>query len=152
MKFQKISPWIIALCLIVTGCASSRSGSVYSREQAQQSLSVYYGTILEVRPVFIEGTKSPAGTIMGGVTGAAIGNTIGGGTGRAVATVIGGVVGALAGSAIEEEVTGRNGVEITVELDNGQIMAVVQEVDDQYAVGDRIRILKSADGTTRVRQ
>ena len=152
MKLQKISPWIIMLSLIVAGCAGSRSGSVYSRDQSQQSLSVYYGTVLEVRPVMIEGTKSPAGPIMGGVTGAAIGNTIGGGTGRAVATVVGGVVGALAGGAIEEGVTGRNGLEITVELDNGQIIAVVQEADDQYLVGDRIRILKSADGTTRVRQ
>ena len=61
-------------------------------------------------------------------------------------------MGAIAGGAIEEGVTGKEALEITVELDNGQIIAVVQEADDQYRVGDRIRILKSSDGTTRVRQ
>ncbi|GBC63947.1 glycine zipper 2TM domain-containing protein [Desulfonema ishimotonii] len=153
MKSVRMMAAVLAMfSLLAAGCASSRSGEVYTRDQARQSMSVYYGTVLTVKNVQIEGTKSPAGTLMGGAAGAVAGNAVGGGSGRAIATVVGGIAGALAGGAIEEGVTRKAGLEITVELDNGQIMAIVQEADDQYVVGDRVRILRSNDGTTRVRQ
>lgn len=144
--------FLLLATLTLAACASSRAGNVYSRDEARQPLAVSYGTVLEVKPVTIEGTKSPVGAIMGGAAGAALGNTIGGGTGRTAATVLGGIVGVLAGSALEEGVTQKEGLEIVVELDDGQIVAVVQEADDVYRVGDRVRLLKSANGTTRVRQ
>jgi outer membrane lipoprotein SlyB len=31
-------------------------------------------------------------------------------------------------------------------------MVVVQEKDDEFAVGDRIRVVESPDGTMRIRQ
>jgi outer membrane lipoprotein SlyB len=43
-----------------------------------------------------------------------------------------------------------NGLEITVKLDNGDVLAVVQENDVLFAVGDRVRVLTGRDGTTRV--
>lgn len=138
--------------LFLQGCASSRSGRVYSRDEARESLSVFYGTVLEVSPAVIEGTKSPIGPLVGGVTGAVVGSTIGEGSGKDIATVVGGLVGGLAGAAIEEGATRKDALEIVVELDNGQIMAVVQERDDEYRVGDRVRIVKSRNGTSRVRQ
>jgi outer membrane lipoprotein SlyB len=142
--------WTIGLlAFFLAGCAPSKSGRVYSRDQARVQHSVYYGTVLEVDEVLIEGTKTPIGTIAGG---AALGSTIGGGSGRTVATVLGGIVGGIAGSAAEEGVTRRDGLELTVELDNGQIISVVQEADDQFLVGDRVRIVKGPGGSTRVRQ
>jgi len=140
------------LAFFLAGCAPSKSGRVYSRDQARVQHSVYYGTVLEVDEVLIEGTKTPLGTIAGGAAGAALGSTIGGGSGRTVATVLGGIVGGIAGSAAEEGVTRRDGLELTVELDNGQIISVVQEADDQFGVGDRVRIVKGPGGSTRVRQ
>ncbi len=156
MKFFRNSTailWITGLFVFfILGCAPSKSGRIYSRDQARVQHSVYYGTILEVDEVLIEGTKTPIGTIAGGAAGAALGNTIGGGSGRTAATVLGGIVGGIAGSAAEEGVTRRDGLEMTVELDNGQIISVVQEADDQFLVGDRVRIVKGPDGSTRVRQ
>ena len=143
---------LLMVPLMIAGCQSSRSGRVYSRDQARVTQSVYYGTVLEVKNVQIEGTKSGFGMIAGGVLGGFLGNTVGGGTGRKLATAGGAVAGAAAGAAGEEAATRKKGLEITVELDNGQIIAVVQEADDQYAVGDRVRILRGPDGTTRVRQ
>lgn len=144
---------VMALLLVLTaGCASSMSGDAYSRDQARKVQTVDDGTVMYVRPVQIEGTKSGLGTIAGGVLGAVVGSTIGGGSGRAVATVAGGVVGGVAGSAVEEGVTKQNGLEITVELDYGEVIAIVQAADQPFEVGDRVRVLRRPDGTARVVQ
>jgi outer membrane lipoprotein SlyB len=57
----------------------------------------------------------------------------------------------LAGAAAEEGLTKSNGLEITVKLDNGQTVAVVQGVDANttFQPGDRVRLL-SGQGVTRV--
>jgi outer membrane lipoprotein SlyB len=115
-------------------------------------MSVYYGTVLAVSPVTIEGTQSGAGTIAGGVVGGIAGNTVGGGHGRALATAAGAIGGALLGTAIEEGATSVDGLEITVELDNGEIIAVVQAADVPFYIGDRVRIVRGAGGMMRVRQ
>jgi hypothetical protein len=41
-----------------------------------------------------------------------------------------------------------------VELEDGRIMVIVQEQDrgDDFARGDNVRVIQSADGTLRVRQ
>lgn len=138
--------------LIVTGCASSRSGKVYSRDQARTAQSVYYGTVLRVEEVTIEGTQSGVGAVSGGVLGGVVGNAFGGGSGKVIATAAGAVGGMLAGAATEKAVTNKKGLEIEVELDDGRLMVVVQEDDSQYVVGDRIRMISGSDGTWRVRQ
>jgi outer membrane lipoprotein SlyB len=143
---------MIIVLLLAGGCASRQSGTVYSRSQAQQQLSVYYGTVLVVNTVTIEGTQTGLGTVAGGVLGGIAGNTVGGGHGRALATAVGAIGGALVGSAVEEGATRQNGLELTVELDSGEVIAVVQEADDYYAVGDRVRIIRGPGGVTRIRQ
>ena len=144
---------ILAATLMLSGCmAESRSGNVYTRDQARTSHSVNYGTLLRVDLVTIEGSQSGAGTVAGGAMGGALGSAVGSGTGRTIATVGGAILGGIAGSAVEKGVTTAQGVELEVELDNGEILVVVQENDATYKVGDRVRILRDARGTTRVRQ
>ena len=75
---------------------------------------------------------------------------MGGGKGRDLMTVAGAIAGAAVGSAAEEGLTRKEGLEITVRLENGTVLAVVQEADEAFEVGDSVRVLKSADGTTRV--
>lgn len=144
---------VIALSLPLGGCMpESRAGSVYTRDQARTSHSVYYGTVLRVDEVTIEGTQTGAGTIAGGAMGGALGSAVGSGSGRTIATVGGAILGAAAGAAAEKKVTTAAGLEIEVELDNGEILLVVQEKDSEYRVGDRVRVVKGRDGSTRVRQ
>lgn len=153
VKSNLLSIFILLMFLtVLSACAPSTSGQVYSRDQARISHQVFFGTVLEVLPVTIEGTQSGAGTIAGGVLGGVAGSAIGGGTGRNLATVTGAIAGAVAGSAIEKDVTTVQGQEITVELDNGEIIAIVQEADAPFNDGDRVRVLKSPEGTFRVRQ
>jgi outer membrane lipoprotein SlyB len=67
-----------------------------------------------------------------------------------VAAVLGAVAGGVAGSALEEGATRTPGVEVTVRLDNGQYLAVVQaDGGEGFRAGERVRVLRDG-GTTRV--
>ena len=137
------------LSVFIAACASSNSGSVYSRDDARKVQTVRTGIVESVRSVKLEGTKSPVGTIAGGAVGGIAGSSIGGGRGSAIAAVIGAVAGGLAGSAAEEGLTRKDGLEITVKLENGTLVAIVQEADDKFVPGEKVRLVESG-GTTRV--
>ncbi|MBC7698421.1 MAG: glycine zipper 2TM domain-containing protein [Bacteroidia bacterium] len=137
------------LSVLLVACASSNSGSVYSRDEARKVQTVKTGVVESVRPVKLEGTKSPVGTIAGGAVGGIAGSSVGGGRGSAIAAVIGAVVGGLAGSAAEEGITRKDGLEITVKLDGGGMIAIVQEADDMFKAGEKVRIVENG-GTSRV--
>ena len=152
MKTAKNGLLIILIGLIAVGCASSMSGSTYSRDQAQKVQTVHEGEVIMVREVQIEGTKSSAGMLAGGILGYVLGGTIGGGSGKAVARGVGAVGGAAAGAAIEEGATRQKGLEITVQLDNGRVISIVQAADETFDVGDMVRVLTRPDGSARVIQ
>ncbi|WP_060482786.1 glycine zipper 2TM domain-containing protein [Pseudomonas sp. NBRC 111119] len=139
------------MSLLLGGCASSLSGDSYSRDEARRVQTVRLGTIESLRPVKIEGTKTPIGGGAGAVVGGLAGSAVGGGRGSIVAAVIGAVAGGLAGSAAEEGITRTQGVEITVREDDGSMRAYVQAVQENeiFRVGDRVRIM-TVDGTSRV--
>lgn len=146
-NFGLVSSLLIALLL--GGCASSNSGAVYSREEARSTATVKMGTIESVRSVKIEGTKSGVGAVTGAVVGGVAGSAIGHGKGSVVAAVVGAVAGGLGGAWAEEKVTNDNGLELTVRLDNGGLLAIVQSADVQFYAGDRVRLLEQG-GVTRV--
>ena len=113
-------------------------------------MTVQYATVDAVRLVRIEGTKTPVGSVAGAAVGGIAGSGVGGGRGQGIATVIGAVAGGVAGAAIEEGVTRRQGVEVTVRLESGQLLAVVQEDQGEgFRPGDRVRVLRDG-ATTRV--
>ncbi|MFI9652440.1 outer membrane lipoprotein [Guyparkeria halopsychrophila] len=134
----------------LSGCASSLSSDAYSRDSARQMQTVYYGTVESIRTVRIEGTKTPIGTGAGAIGGGILGNQVGGGSGRALATVGGVLLGGMAGSAAEEGITRQTGYEISVRLDNGRSVSIVQAADVSFQPGERVRVIEARDGTTRV--
>ena len=140
---------VLFVSLALTACATSKSGNVYTRDQARREMSVRMGVVESVREVTMEGTKSGVGAVAGGVAGGVAGSHIGGGNGQIVGAVFGAVLGGLAGAAVEEGVTKKNAQEITVKLDNGQLIAVVQEAGELFNPGEPVRVL-SDGGTTRV--
>lgn len=148
MKISKLF-LVAALSILVAACASSNSGSVYSREDARKVQTVKTGVVESVRSVKLEGTKTPIGTVAGGVVGGVAGGSIGHGAGSTIAAVIGAVAGGIAGSAIEEGVTRKDALEITVKLDGGSMIAIVQEADEQFRAGEKVRIVENGD-TSRV--
>lgn len=146
-RFAALSAALVSVVLV--GCASSQSGSSYSRAQTRGEMTVRMGVVESVRQVTIEGANTPVGTVAGGVIGGIAGSNIGGGKGSTVGTVLGAVAGGVAGQALEEHATKKQGVEITVKLDGGQYVAITQEADEQFHPGERVRIL-SGQGVSRV--
>ena len=144
----------VLLCVAIVGCGgpSSHSSNTISRSQAGRAQTVQDGEVLFVRSVTIEGSNSPVGAIAGGALGYVIGNNIGGGRGRDVARVGGTIGGAAAGHTVQRNVTQEQALEITVQLDNGQIISIVQAADEPFNDGDRVRVLQRPDGTARVIQ
>ncbi len=149
MKTTMAAAAILA-SLMLSGCPASMSGSAYSRDQARQAQDVRMGYVESVRQIMIEGTRSGTGALAGAALGGVAGSNIGGGSGRIAGAVGGAVIGGLAGSAIEENVTRQPGLEITVRLDNGRMVAVTQGADEPFYPGDRVRLLTSQDGVARV--
>lgn len=139
----------IAAAAALAGCASRESSNVYGAHEAQREQTVRFGTVESVRQVEIQGRRSQVGTVAGGVVGGIAGSTVGHGRGSAIGAVLGGVAGGVAGSAIEEGVTKKTGLEITVKLDNGDLRAIVQEADTEFKPGQRVRLVSSG-GVTRV--
>lgn len=146
-----LQPLILGLAasLALAGCAGGLGSSDYGRGQARTAQEVQMGVVVDVREVRLEGTKTPVGTAAGAVVGGVAGSEIGGGKGSVVGAVLGAVAGGVAGAAIEESITRQKGLEITVKLDSGRTIAVVQAADENFRPGDRVRVL-TGGGVTRV--
>lgn len=129
------------------GCANEPySGNTYSGAQAGQAQSVSYGTITAIRAVKIQGKESDGislGNISGAVIGGLLGHQVGGGSGNTIATALGAIGGAVAGNRVEGSMDRTNGMEVQVKRDDGQNLAIVQQADNTYVVGQRVRIIGS---------
>lgn len=150
MKPLGIMSLALAGMLALGGCASSRSGDVYSRNQARQEMTVRMGVVESVREVTLEGTRTGVGSAGGAVVGGVAGSGVGGGRGQVVGAVVGAVLGGVVGNKLEESGTRAQGMEITVRLDSGTMISIVQEGDPrEFKAGDRVRVL-SGGGESRV--
>jgi outer membrane lipoprotein SlyB len=134
----------------MAGCATPGRGSAdYRGYETRTEQTVRFGVVESVRGVRIDHRDTGVGGTSGAVLGGIAGSTVGGGRGSVAGAVAGAVVGGIIGSNIEKDTNQREGIEITVMLDGGKYIAVVQEADETFRVGDRVRIL-SGRGTTRV--
>lgn len=143
---KRIQVLVAVLVAVLAGCAQGLGGGAYTRDEARREQNVRMGIVESVRPVQIEGTRTGVGPAAGAVVGGIAGSTVGGGRGSAAAAVLGAVAGGVAGQAVEQGTTRRAGVEITVKLNSGALVAIVQEADETFRAGDRVRIL--SDGRT----
>lgn len=133
----------LVLSLGLAGCVSGLQGSTYSRTEARQVQDVAFGTVIGTTPVVIEGNRSGAGQLPGAVIGGVAGSAVGEGKGQQIFTILGAVGGAVVGSMVEEQATRAQGLELTVRLDSGRTLSIVQEVDsvDAFREGQRVRVL-----------
>ena len=147
-----MSKLLLALLVpaLLAGCASGLGSGDYERREARRVQEVKMGVVESVRAVKLEGTESGVGAISGAAVGGIAGSNVGGGKGSAIGAVLGAVAGGVAGKAIEESATRKPGIEITVRLDSGRTVAVVQEdTGEGFNRGDRVRMLESG-GQARI--
>lgn len=142
---------VATTAIVLAGCAApGLGGGNYTRAQARGEQSVRLGVVENVRDVVIDARDTGTGTLAGAAIGGIAGSTVGGGyRANAAGAIAGAVVGGLIGNAVEKDANDRRGVEVTVRLENGKLIAITQEKDEEFRVGDRVRIL-SGQGATRV--
>lgn len=137
----------ISLCAIgLAGCTPQTGPSTFSQAESGQVVPVQHGEITALRPVDIRPGQTRVGTVAGAALGALGGSQIGRST---TANIAGGVAGAVAGGAAGSAVQGSSstsGLEITIRLDTGETVAIVQPGDPRdFRVGDRVRISGTAE-------
>lgn len=137
----------LSALLLLSACASSTDGDTYTRGQVHQAASVQVATVVSVREVNIEGTRSGigagAGAVIGGVAGA---NSHHGRSGNAVLSVLGSVAGGMLGAGAEQVATRSKGQEITIKYDDGHMIAVIQGDDERFQPGEQVRVLNGNGG------
>lgn len=141
---------VLTSAALLAGCAmEQRSASVYDPYQAMNEQSVRMGTVESVREVTIASRDSGVGGMTGAALGGLAGSNVGSGKGSVAAGIAGAVAGGIIGQRAEGRVASRRGLEITIRLDNGDMVAVTQQAEELFRPGDRVRLL--SDGyTTRV--
>ncbi len=146
------SLFVIALApLALISCVpQDLTGDTYSRSEAGQTQTVRRGVVESVRFVKLQGGSS-AGSVIGGVAGGIVGNQMGAGTGNTLATLAGVGLGAAAGGAAEQGLMNRQGIELTIRMDDGEIVAITQEHTERetFGIGDSVRVVYGS-GRTRV--
>ncbi|VEB94784.1 outer membrane lipoprotein [Citrobacter koseri] len=113
--------------------------------------NVTYGTVVNVRPVQIQGgdDSNVIGAIGGAVLGGFLGNTIGGGTGRSLATAAGAVAGGVAGQGVQGAMNKTQGVELEIRKDDGNTIMVVQKQGDtRFSAGQRVVLASNGSQVT----
>jgi outer membrane lipoprotein SlyB len=132
----------VAAAVVVSGCATPYPPVPYYYGPAPRAQSVEMGVVESVRPVGLQGPDTGLGALGGAALGGWAGSGIGSGGGNAAAIVGGVILGSLIGNAMEREAARRPGVEVTVRLDAGRMIAVVQDAaGEPFRPGDRIRVV-----------
>ena len=150
MKSYCITLIVLSACLL-TGCANNPYGDTYTLGDTRQIQNVSYGVIIKTEAVNIEGEGSGVGTFAGAAVGGILGSKVGDGTGSQIAAIAGGLLGGVAGNKAAKGVTKRNGVNLTIKLDGGNTIAVVQEVNPNmlFRIGQRVQLNRQGN-TARV--
>ncbi|MEO8486331.1 MAG: hypothetical protein ABI585_08330 [Betaproteobacteria bacterium] len=135
---------VLAFALLAQGCAPMPPAvAIYSPAQSMRPQTVEFGYVEALRDVRIGGYRTGAGGAGGAMVGSVAGSFVGGSWQANVAgSIVGAIVGAIVGGAIEEGATVRPGVEVSVRLDQGALVVVVQDAGiDALRPGDRVRLL-----------
>lgn len=150
MKTQLL-PLVVVCCFAAfqAGCTFPSSRRTVSASQANVLQRSDLGVVTSVREVNIEGQKGQLGMYGGGLLGGAAASGGKGVTG-AVTRAGGAVVGAVTGQAVEEVATRKRAQEITIRLDDGGIVTIVQEASSGlFMDGDRVKVVNGG-GQARV--
>lgn len=132
------------MALMLTACSSSPVDYSYSRNEPQ---TIRYGTIQSIEPTTIEGKGGWLGGLAGFGLGSLIGQSVGGGRGSDVAWGIGSVAGAYGGYQAQKKLTEKSAVKLTVLLEGGSPMTVVQPVDTRFSfgVGEKVKVISQGN-------
>jgi len=151
---KKILLNLIITLPLLASCARTISSDIYSANHVGEASTTYKGVILSARHITVQEherlEENGLGIVGGGIGGAMAGSGIGKGSGNAVATIGGAIIGATAGAFAEKALKTQSGTEYVVALDDGRAMTVVQAPEPSLQEGQRVFVLVSHSGRSRV--
>jgi len=139
----------VAAAVLLGGCAIHAGSRDFASYQAGAEQNVRFGVVESVREVTIHPRDTGIGSASGAVIGSIAGSHLGRGSGELVGAIGGAILGGIVGREVEADANRRAGLEVTVLLDSGRYIAVVQAPDEAFRAGDRVRVL-TGRGSTRV--
>ena len=140
MTVRILTVVLVSVACMMSGCASDNlSGERISRSDSRQAYRLEYGRIVAVEPILIEGEATSIGTTGGGLIGYSVGRST---TDSRVGGAVGAVAGAVTGQKTEEKLTEVDGLQITVDMDGGPTIVVIQGGDVPFAEGERVRVFR----------
>lgn len=131
-KYVKVGMLLAVTLVTLGGCTSPNPyGDAYGSADTRKVQQVYYGTVVKAEPVTIDASTqaNAIGTVAGAAIGGILGSGVGGGSGSDIAAIGGGLLGGYLGSKTAEETAKRNGVNLTIKLEDGKMIAIVQEAN-----------------------
>jgi outer membrane lipoprotein SlyB len=143
----KAATLAIGCAVVLGGCAYNYGANEYRGYEARGEQSVRFGVVESTRPVRIQPVETGLGAASGAVIGGIAGSNVGGGTGQIVGGIAGAILGGVIGQNVERQANEVPGIEITVLLDSGKYISVVQQGDEAFRQGDRVRILTGHNST-----
>ena len=147
---KKIISLATFICLFTSCANSSLKPDTYDRDSVQKISNVLYGEIVSLKKVIIEG-ETKSGTIVGGLVGAAAGSQVSDSKPESeIGAVIGGAIGATLGGNVSKNIQSVEGIQLTINMDDGRTISVVQETSQySFSIGDLVEVI-STKGKTRV--
>jgi outer membrane lipoprotein SlyB len=137
--------------MIGRAAAQDMGSRTYSSYEVRQQQVLSTGVVEDLRVVHIkvQDNVSYAGTAIGAGLGGLAANRVGQGNGRIAAVLIGSAIGGTIGNRFANGPQYRDATEIIVHIDQGPVVAVVQENDGaDLRIGDKVRLIGGA--STRV--
>ncbi len=126
---------------------SVAQGAIAEGWDGRGAKKVEFGRVVQSAPVIIDGRRTGAGALGGGLVGAAATVPKRATTGALVKTAGATVVGAVAGGKIEEIMTRQKGQEILIRLEEGKVVTVTQDAKHGYfQEGDFVKIVHGERG------
>ena len=155
MKFCSLV-LIFVFSLFSSSCQSTSSQSRYPITSNGMAKQLDGGTIVDLREVVIDGTSSGLGAYGGAIGGSVAGRAIGAeasrtSLGTAVGAAGGMIAGGVVGPKIEKALTSKRAQELTIQMDEGGTIIVVQEIrEPRFNIGDPVRVDSNLAGAARV--
>jgi outer membrane lipoprotein SlyB len=147
MQTSHLIPWLMVLAL-GAGCAGAPDwgGPKYGETAGSAVQTDRNGRITHIELIKVdEDYKFGIGTVAGAVAGGLLGSQIGQGRGTTAATVIGAAAGAAAGTVVESKMKKKDAQRITVQMNSGGTVTIVQPVDERLKSGMAVRIEGSGE-------
>lgn len=137
--------------ILLNACATDIGANQYDSRAVGSVNRTLMGTIVSVRQIRVADSDTTAGSAIGAIGGGVAGSQIGSGSTAGVLGAVGGaLIGGAAGHYAQKGLSGQNGYEYVVKLDNGSLVTLTQGSDVLMAAGQRCMVLYGS-GSDRAR-